>query len=146
MSRAALAPLGGTLGEFLGEYRMHHSPQSEDLGDGYGSSSLVLHDPSNASKAVGCYSPCAKLTYSQWGQARITWAFAYHRISAVLLHVHAIYRHSTYKHSHISPQGYGNTPESDDAAPYCCPTPPVEPDQCSSGAVTKTAYVRDEIR
>ncbi len=51
--------------------RMHNSPQSEDLGDGYGSSSLVLHDPSNASKAVGCYSPCAKLTYSQWGQARI---------------------------------------------------------------------------
>ena len=47
---------------------------------------------------------------------------------------------------HIVLQGYGNTPESDDAAPYCCPTPPVEPDQCSSGAVTKTAYVRDEIR
>ena len=71
---------------------------------------------------------------------------AYHRISAVLLHVHAIYRHSTYIHSHILPQGYGNKPESDDAAPYCCPTPPVEPDQCSSGAVTKTKYVRDEIR
>ena len=47
---------------------------------------------------------------------------------------------------HIVLQGYGNTPESDDAAPYCCPTPPVEPGQCSSGAVTKTSYVRDEIR
>ena len=64
--------------------------------------------------------------------------YMYHGIS-ILLRVHASYLH-------ILLQGYGNTPESADAAPYCCPTPPVEPDQCSSGAVTKTAYVRDEIR
>ena len=57
----------------------HNSPQSEDLGDGYGSASLVLHDPANTSRAVGCYSPCAKLTYSQWGQVGII-CIAYHAI------------------------------------------------------------------
>ena len=57
-------------------------------------------------ESVGCYSPCAKLTYSQWGQ------------------------------------GMGFTPESPEAQDYCCPTPPITPDQCSSGPVIRTDFVK----
>ena len=41
----------------------------------------------------------------------------------------------------VPSQGYGNAPDAPAAAPYCCPTPPVSPDECSAGAVTKTDYV-----
>ena len=43
-------------------------PDDEDLGGNAGRQSLALRDPRNASRLVGCYSPCAKLTYSQWNQ------------------------------------------------------------------------------
>ena len=32
-------------------------------------------------------------------------------------------------------------PSASDAAPYCCPTPPVSPEQCNAGPVVKTKYV-----
>ena len=43
-------------------------PASEDLGLPGGKESLRLHAPGGGGDAVGCYSPCAKLTNSQWGQ------------------------------------------------------------------------------
>ena len=43
-------------------------PTSEALGKKYPAESLQLLDPDDKSTVVGCYSPCAKLTYSQWGQ------------------------------------------------------------------------------
>jgi hypothetical protein len=39
--------------------------------------------------------------------------------------------------------GKGQQPPSADApAPYCCPTPPVSPAQCSAGPVVQTKYVK----
>ena len=72
-----------------------------------GPESLRLLDPNggNGGAPVGCYAPCAKLTYSQWGQ------------------------------------GHDFTPDSKEARHYCCPTPPVSPNQCSSGPVVTTKYV-----
>ncbi len=84
-------------------------PESEDLGLSSGPESLRLLDrsaPKGEGRAVGCYAPCAKLTYSQWGQ------------------------------------GHAYTPESKQARHYCCPTPPIEPDQCSAGPVIRTQYVQ----
>ena len=45
-------------------------PSSEDLGLPDGAETLWLMDPSGkrTDHPVGCYSPCAKLTYAQWGQ------------------------------------------------------------------------------
>ena len=54
---------------------------------------------------MGCYSPCAKLTYQQWGQ------------------------------------GYSDTPESKQAQDFCCPTPPITPEACSAGPVSRTKFV-----
>merc|ERR1712107_888218 len=80
-------------------------PTDEDLGGKYGVQSLQLRHPQDNS-TVGCYSPCAKLTYSQWGE------------------------------------GYANTPESSDAQWYCCPTPPISPEQCSAGKVATCKYTK----
>ena len=33
-----------------------------------GAETLQLKDPAGSGMNVGCYSPCAKLTYSHWGQ------------------------------------------------------------------------------
>ena len=44
-------------------------PASENLGAKYPKETLQLYDPDDKSSVVGCYSPCAKLTYSQWSQA-----------------------------------------------------------------------------
>jgi len=43
-------------------------PRSEFLGSGYGTQSLHVVDPDDSDVSVGCYSPCGKLTFSQWGQ------------------------------------------------------------------------------
>ena len=43
-------------------------PQHEDLGSAVGKHSLQVFDPTDSSTVVGCYSPCAKLTYSNWDQ------------------------------------------------------------------------------
>jgi len=48
------------------ELSLTSCPNTEDLGDG--PESLRLKDIGGSGKVVGCYSPCAKLTYSQWGQ------------------------------------------------------------------------------
>ena len=40
-----------------------------------------------------------------------------------------------------SSQGYANTPESPEARDYCCPTPPISPEQCSKGPVIRTSFV-----
>ena len=42
-------------------------PKHEDLGS-VGTHSLQVVDPTDATQVVGCYSPCAKLTYSNWDQ------------------------------------------------------------------------------
>ena len=47
--------------------KLSSCPTSEYLGKAYGNQSLLLTDPGSTA-TVGCYSPCAKLTYSQWGQ------------------------------------------------------------------------------
>ena len=75
-------------------------PKSEDLGLPSGAETLKLLSPDGS--PAGCYSPCAKLTYSQWDQ------------------------------------GHTFTPESPQARHYCCPTPPITPDQCSTGPVIQT--------
>jgi len=80
-------------------------PSDEDLGGTTGKTTLRLRDPAGSGETVGCYSPCAKLTYSQWGQ------------------------------------GEGFTPESKEAQDFCCPTPPISPEQCSSGPVVQTQFV-----
>jgi len=80
-------------------------PTADNLGSQYPKESLQLLDPDDQSTVVGCYSPCAKLTYSQWGQ------------------------------------GYSFTPESPEARDYCCATPPITPEQCSSGPVIETKFV-----
>ena len=81
-------------------------PNKEDLGLKGGPSTLRLFDLNNHSEVTGCYSPCAKLTNSQWGQ------------------------------------GHAFTPDAPEARDFCCPTPPIEPDKCSSGPVGKTSYVK----
>lgn len=43
-------------------------PNKEGLGGTVGNATLQLRDPKGSGQVVGCYSPCAKLTYSQWGQ------------------------------------------------------------------------------
>jgi len=51
------------------ELALSACPKSEYLGSAYGNVSLRLVAPSGDKKTVvGCYSPCGKLTYSQWGQ------------------------------------------------------------------------------
>jgi len=42
-------------------------PSHETLSE-YGMQSLQVLDPMDKHNVVGCYSPCGKLTYSQWGQ------------------------------------------------------------------------------
>lgn len=81
-------------------------PTEEVLGGQLGRQSLRVHSPKNASRVVGCYSPCAKLTFSQWGQ------------------------------------GYAYTPESYEARDFCCPTPPISPEKCSSGPVATAQYTK----
>lgn len=80
-------------------------PTAEDLGLPTGPESLKLADPKGGDQPVGCYAPCSKLTFSQWGQ------------------------------------GHGYTAESAEAQDYCCPTPPISPQQCAAGPVEKTKYV-----
>ena len=80
-------------------------PASEDLGLHSGPETLRLKDPKGGEKAVGCYSPCSKLTFSQWGQ------------------------------------GHNYTPDSPEAQDFCCPTPPISPEKCSTGPVASTKYV-----
>lgn len=43
-------------------------PDAEELGLPGGAENLRLLDPADGKTAVGCYAPCAKLTYQQWGQ------------------------------------------------------------------------------
>mmetsp|Transcript_33275 Transcript_33275/g.70016 ORF Transcript_33275/g.70016 Transcript_33275/m.70016 type:complete len:350 (+) Transcript_33275:257-1306(+) len=43
-------------------------PERDNLGGKYSSETLRVHSPDDKSISVGCYSPCGKLTYSQWGQ------------------------------------------------------------------------------
>ena len=81
-------------------------PETESFGGSVGTLSLRLKDVGGSGDTVGCYSPCAKLTYAQWGQ------------------------------------GKGFTPESKEAQDYCCPTPPITPEQCSSGPVVETSFVK----
>jgi len=80
-------------------------PADEDLGRSTGTTTLRLRDPDGSGKTVGCYSPCAKLTNSHWGQ--------------------------------------GGSFATDDveARDFCCPTPPIEPGQCSLGPVVRTQFV-----
>lgn len=66
--------------------------------------SLLLLDP-RSGKPSGCYSPCGKLTYSNWGN------------SPVVAPAHA------------------------EAQMYCCPTPPVTPQQCMRGPVEHSQFV-----
>jgi len=80
-------------------------PEDDNLGPS-GTHSLRVHDPDDPSLTVGCYSPCAKLTYAQWGQ------------------------------------GLGFPPDAREAQHYCCPTPPISPEQCSSGPVVDTKFVK----
>mmetsp|Transcript_14028 Transcript_14028/g.23243 ORF Transcript_14028/g.23243 Transcript_14028/m.23243 type:complete len:330 (-) Transcript_14028:230-1219(-) len=88
------------------ELALSQCPTSENIGLKYGKQSLQIYDPNDSSRAVGCYSPCGKLTYSQWGQ------------------------------------GYANTPESEVARDYCCPTPPISPKECSTGPIINTSFVK----
>jgi hypothetical protein len=95
-------------------------PDAEDLGLTGGPESLRLMSPRGGEGggseakgasvpppiAVGCYSPCAKLTNSQRGQ------------------------------------GHSFTPDSAEAQDFCCPTPPITPDACSSGPVVTSAFVK----
>jgi len=69
-------------------------------------SELQVRQPGTGALA-GCYSPCARLTYSNWG----------------------------------NPAGQ-HSPRDTAALPYCCPTPPVTPQQCSDGPVASSPYVR----
>ena len=80
-------------------------PDKEDLGLKDGPTSLKLLGAQDSGTTVGCYSPCAKLTYQQWGQ------------------------------------GYSFTPESKQAQDFCCPTPPITPEACSAGPVSRTKFV-----
>ena len=80
-------------------------PEWEDLGLAAGQQTLRLLSK-DKKHAVGCYAPCAKLTYSQWGQ------------------------------------GLNLAPESQEARNFCCPTPPISPEECSGGPVVKTKYVQ----
>jgi hypothetical protein len=80
-------------------------PDKEELGLKSGPTSLKLLDAQGSGAAVGCYSPCAKLTYQQWDQ------------------------------------GHAFTPQSKEAQDFCCPTPPITPDACSSGPVSRTKFV-----
>ncbi len=53
------------------ELALSQCPVAEDLGLSSGKETLQLMDPSGSrgvGGAVGCYSPCGKLTYAQWGQ------------------------------------------------------------------------------
>tara|TARA_B110001452_G_scaffold82889_1_gene67806 strand:+ start:423 stop:1421 length:999 start_codon:yes stop_codon:yes gene_type:complete len=43
-------------------------PKRENLGPKVGNQTLLLLDPSGSGEVVGCYSPCAKLSYSNWNQ------------------------------------------------------------------------------
>ncbi|CAE7445355.1 unnamed protein product [Symbiodinium pilosum] len=60
-----------------------------------------------SSKVVGCYSPCGKLSYSNWAN-----------------------------------QVGQNAPNSEIAKMYCCPTPPVSPEECRTGPVEQTEFVK----
>jgi len=79
-------------------------PDKEDLGPAHGEQDLQLHALHNKTQVVGCYSPCGKLSFGQWGQ------------------------------------GYGHAPQSEEARDFCCPTPPVQPEACSSGPVARALY------
>jgi hypothetical protein len=47
-----------------------------------------------------------------------------------------------YKLNFPEPHGLGlGDPAQDGLSPYCCPTPPVSPDKCSSGPIERTKYV-----
>jgi len=91
------------------QLRLSSCPAHEYLGEQYGNNSLRVMSPhrtaTNDSIVVGCYSPCGKLTYRQWGQ------------------------------------GYPNSPDSPAARNFCCPTPPIDPDKCSTGAIRSSEYV-----
>ena len=52
------------------ELSLKSCPEAEDLGLKSGPESLMLKDPTGKAgmSAVGCYAPCAKLTYTQWNQ------------------------------------------------------------------------------
>jgi len=71
--------------------------------------SLRLQQPEwfgEQKRTVGCYSPCGKLTFSNWGQ------------------------------------GLSYTTSAPEARDFCCPTPPIQPADCSAGPVEDTAYVK----
>lgn len=66
---------------------------------------------------IGCFSPCAKLTTAQGsdnGRTEGGW-------KNIL---------------------GGLNPESPEAQMYCCPTPPVSPEQCSAGPAARSAYAQ----
>jgi len=86
------------------ELSLEHCPLDESR-EQNGNQDLRVWDP-QAKKVVGCYSPCGKLTYSNWG----------------------------------NPSG-SHAPASESAQMYCCPTPPVQPEQCRNGPVSRTQFV-----
>lgn len=81
-------------------------PSNEYLGSKIGQQDLQVIEPATK-KVVGCYSPCGKLSYSNW----------------------------------LNPVGK-NAPDSEIAKMYCCPTPPVSSEDCRTGPVEQTAYVK----
>jgi Carbohydrate binding module (family 6)/Thaumatin family len=66
--------------------------------------SLLATNPTTGAVG-GCYSPSAKLTFSQWAAGFTTYP-----------------------------------PDAPQARMYACPTPPITPEQCSSGPADRTAY------
>jgi hypothetical protein len=79
-------------------------PSSQDVGSG--AIDLHLRHPTSG-RLVGCYSPCAALTTSNWN----------------------------------NPLGK-YSPADGPAQMYCCPTPPVSPQQCSSGPASTMEYTQ----
>ena len=71
--------------------------------------------PQNSDKAVGCFSPCAKLTSAQGSENGSTAG----GLKDIL---------------------GGLTPESPEAQMYCCPTPPVSSPQCIAGPASRSSY------
>ncbi|MFO0696516.1 MAG: carbohydrate-binding protein [Polyangiales bacterium] len=45
------------------------------------------------------------------------------------------------KLNYPAPWGYGQSEQSSPTVDYCCPTPPISPQQCSSGPVVQSGYV-----
>jgi len=80
-------------------------PLHEDMGDACRDDHGLGVYSEDGKDIVGCYSPCAKLTMSQWSNVCGT-----------------------------------HEPNDTAAGPFCCPTPPVDPDACRKGPASKSNY------